>query len=320
MALRIVRAATGRSKVLKFTGHFHGWHDFVMPGAYQPYDGSAPAGVPEVVNSATVVVDPNDPALVEAALKADPDIGAVIVEPTGGHWGVVPVRGPFLHALRELCDKYDRVFIMDEVITGFRVSPGGAQSHYGVKPDLTTMAKILAGGLPGGAVGGKASLLNHIEFRPGKPKIRHPGTYNGNPLSAAAGISALRRVATGEPTRQANEASAKLKNDLNAMFARRDFSWVCYGDFSLLHLLPDYDGPRPDHPDFIPYGGAVHKLDGPKNPKRTHAFRQAMLLNGVDLPGLGMFLTACHTDTDIQLTVGAIERSIDMLRADGLDG
>jgi glutamate-1-semialdehyde 2,1-aminomutase len=319
MALRIVRAATGRTKVLKFTGHFHGWHDFVMPGAYQPYDGSPPLGVADPVMSDTVVIDPNDPAAVEKAFRDDPAIGAVIIEPTGGHWGVVPVRGPFLHALRELCDKYDRVFIMDEVITGFRVSPGGAQAHYGVKPDLTTMAKILAGGLPGGAVGGKAELMNEIEFRPGKPKIRHPGTYNGNPLSAAAGISALKRVATGEPSRIANEAATKLKRSLNDMFSRQNINWCCYGDFSLLHLMPDYNGPRPESDDFIPYDGTVRKLDAAKNPKRIHAFRQAMLLNGVDLPGTGMFLTACHSADDIAKTVDAVGKSIAMLRDDGLD-
>ena len=161
-------------------------------------------------------------------------------------------------------------------------------------------------------------MLAHIEFRSGKPKIRHPGTYNANPLSAAAGISALERVATGKPTRDANEAASKLKRQLNEMFAARDFDWVCYGDFSLLHLLPDYKGPRPDNDDFIPHDGSVAKLDGDKNAGRTHSFRQAMLLNGMDLPGLGLFLTACHTKQDIEKTVAATERAIVALRANGI--
>ncbi len=314
MALRIVRAATGKQKILKFTGHFHGWHDFVMLSAYSPYDGAPVLGVPESVSANTIVIDPNDAAAVERTLRDDPQIGGVILEPTGGHWGKVPIRGPFLHALRELCDKYQRVLIFDEVITGFRVSPGGAQAHCGIKPDLTTMAKIVAGGLPGGCLGGRADLLANIEFRPGKPKVRHPGTYNANPLSAAAGISALERVATGKPTQLANEAATLLKGRLNEMFAQRDFDWVCYGDFSLLHLLPDYRGPRPESDDFIPYDGSVAKLDGDKKTGRTHSFRQAMLLNGVDLPGMGMFLTACHSNSDIEKTVNAVEKSIQMLR------
>jgi glutamate-1-semialdehyde 2,1-aminomutase len=320
MALRLVRSATGKPKVLKFTGHFHGWHDFVMPAAYQPYDGSIPPGIPDPVAANTVVIDPNDPARVEEALRNDPDIGAVILEPTGGHWGIVPVRGPFLHALRELCTKYNRILIFDEVITGFRISSGGAQVHFGIKPDLTTMAKILAGGLPGGCLGGRADLMEQIAFRPGKPKLRHPGTYNANPVCAAAGIAALKRVATGEPPRLANEAATTLKRSLNEMFARRGWPWVCYGDFSMLHLLPDYHGPRPNDDDFIPYDGSVQKLDAAKNPKRTFAFRMAMLLNGVDLPGMGLFLTACHTSSDIAKTVQAAERAVEWLRKEGLDG
>src|SRR5687767_4773478 len=106
MALRLVRIVTGRPKVLKFTGHFHGWHDFVMPAAYQPYDGSAVPGVPDPVAQNTVVLPPNDLNRVEQALKSDPQIGCVILEPTGGHWGVVPIRGAFLKGLRELTTKY----------------------------------------------------------------------------------------------------------------------------------------------------------------------------------------------------------------------
>src|SRR5205085_10234746 len=129
----------------------------------------------------------------------DPRIGCVILEATGGHFGAVPVRGDFLRSLRELTTRYGRLLIFDEVISGFRVSPGGAQAFYGVTPDLTALAKILAGGLPGGCVAGRADVLAFIEPRAGKPKMKHPGTYNANPLSAAAGIAALKRVASGEP-------------------------------------------------------------------------------------------------------------------------
>lgn len=317
MALRLARMATGKPKVLKFVGHFHGWHDFVMPSAYGPYDGSAVPGIPDPVSVNTVVVLPNQPDLVEQALKSDDQIGAVIIEPTGGHWGKVPVRGEFIHALRDLTTKFNRLFIMDEVITGFRVSPGGAQSQFDVKPDLTTLAKILAGGLPGGAVAGRKDLLDQIEVRPGKPKMRHPGTYNGNPVCAAAGVTALKRVATGQPTTKANDAAVELRRRFNELFAKRDWPWVSYGDYSLVHLLPDYHGPRPTTDDFVPHNGAVEKLDGDKNAKRTFAFRQAMLLNGVDLPGFGMFLTACHDTADIVKTVQAVGQAIEMLQADG---
>jgi glutamate-1-semialdehyde 2,1-aminomutase len=313
MALRLVRITTGRPKVLKFQGHFHGWHDAVMPGAYQPYDGSPVPGVPAETQQYTVVLPPNDLNRVEDALKNDPQVGCVILEPTGGHWGLVPIRGAFLRGLRELTTKYDRILIFDEVITGFRVSPGGAQAHYGVTPDLTALAKILAGGLPGGCVAGRADVLAAIEWRPGRPKMNHPGTFNANPLSAAAGITALRRVATGQPCERSNRLGALLRKRLNETFAERDLPLCAYGDFSLVHLVFDYHGPRPAGDDFIPYDGSVGQLDAAKDVKKLHAFRQAMLLNGVDLPGKGMFLTCEHTEADVEKTVAAAAAAVEMV-------
>jgi len=317
MALRLVRIFTGRPRVLKFAGHFHGWNDFLIPGADTPHDAAVP-GIPAEVTANTVIIPPNDLDAVERALRGDPQIGCVILEPTGGHWGQVPVRGPFLKGLRELTTRYDRLLIFDEVITGFRVSPGGAQGHYGIKPDLTTMAKILAGGLPGGCVGGRADILASLEFRPGKPKMRHPGTFNANPLSAAAGITTLQIVSAGEANQQANAAGQQLRQRLNALFAKRGDAWIAYGEFSGFRLLPGYQGPRPASDDFIPYGGAVDKLDGGGNPRLAHAFRQGMLLHGVDLPGLSGMTTAAHTETDIEQTLAAVAGTLDLLREEGL--
>ena len=140
-------------------------------------------------------------------------IGCVILEPTGGHFGAVPVRGEFLQGpARDHDASIGRLLIFDEVISGFRVHPGGAQGLYGVKPDLTTLAKILAGGLPGGCLAGRADILAALEFRPGKPKMKHPGTFNANPLSAAAGVATLalrRRRASraARPTRWADSSA-----------------------------------------------------------------------------------------------------------------
>jgi glutamate-1-semialdehyde 2,1-aminomutase len=306
MALRLARIFTGRPRVLKFAGHFHGWHDFVIRAADPPYDGSPVPGVPPEVAGDTVVVPPNDPAAVEQALTDDPQIGCVILEPTGGHFGAVPLRGPFLAALRELTARLGRLLIFDEVITGFRVHPGGAQGHYGVTPDLTTLAKVLAGGLPGGCLAGRADVLDALAFRPGKPKMKHPGTFNANPLSAAAGAATLELVATGEPCRRANDTARLLRRRLNAMLAERGADWVAYGEFSGFKLLPGYTGPRPDGDDFIPHSGALDKLDGPKNARLVQAFRRAMLLHGVDLPGLSGMTTAAHTEADVERTVAAV--------------
>lgn len=318
MALRLARMFTERPKFLKFAGHFHGWHDAVVVGSDPPYDTLDVPGVAASVAANTVVIPPNDLDLLERTLKGDSQIGAVILEPTGGHWGAVPIRGPFLKSLRELTTRHGQLLIFDEVITGFRVAPGGAQAKYGITPDLTTLAKILAGGLPGGALVGRADILAQIDFRPGKPKMRHPGTYNGNPLSSAAGIAALTHVATGEPTRQANESARVLRNRLNAMFTARRWPWLAYVDFAMFRLLPNYDGPRPhealgDDDGLIPYRGDLNRLDGPTDANFRHRFRQAMLLNGVDMPGLGGWLMACHGEKEIASTVEAVAKAIEML-------
>jgi glutamate-1-semialdehyde 2,1-aminomutase len=317
MALRLSRMYTGRPKVLKFAGHFHGWNDFLIPAADPPYDTPTPGIMPEVAGT-TVVVPPNDLDVVERTLKSDPQIGCVFLEPTGGHWGAVPIRGEFLRGLRDVTTRHDRLLIFDEVITGFRVHPGGAQGHYGITPDLTTLAKILAGGLPGGCVAGREDILAAIEFRPGKPKMKHPGTFNANPLSAAAGTTTLRLVASGEPCRRANETAKLLRQKLNALFVRRNASWVAYGEFSGFRLLSGYQGPRPTGDEFIPYGGALDKLDGPKNNQLVQAFRRAMLLHGVDVPGLSGMTTAKHTEADVDKTVAAVDAALEILQAEGL--
>ncbi len=323
MALRLSRLYTGRPKFLKFQGHFHGWHDYVVASADPPYEATTVPGIPESVSANAVVIPPNDLNLVEEALKKDAEIGAVILEPTGGHWGAVPIRGAFLQGLRELCTRHNRLLIFDEVITGFRVSPGGAQAYYGVTPDLTPMAKILAGGLPGGCLAGRADILAFIEPRPGKPKMKHPGTYNANPLSAAAGVAVLKKVAAGEPCRLANAAGLSLRNHLNSMFARRDWPWVAYGDFSMVRVLPHYRGERPkpaagENDGFIPFAGDLNALDGPKNSRLLNALRQAMLLNGVDFWGFAGMTSCEHSDEVIAHTVKAMEASIEAITHEGL--
>ncbi len=319
MALRLARHFTGQPRVLKFAGHFHGWHDFLVPAADAPFDGiPLPPGIHPDVARHTVIVPPNDLDAVDRVLQNDESIGCVILEPTGGHWGAVPIRGPFLQGLREITRNRDRLLIFDEVITGFRVAPGGAQQHYGVTPDLTTLAKVLAGGLPGGCLAGRADILAGLEFRPGKPKIKHPGTFNANPLSAAAGIAALELVATGEPCRQANRIGQLLRRQLNALFARRGLDWIAYGEFSWFRLLPGYQGPRPDSDDFLPYGGAFDKLEVSHPARLVHSFRIGMLLNGVDLPTLGGLVSAAHTEADVEAAVQAVANTIELLKEEGI--
>jgi glutamate-1-semialdehyde 2,1-aminomutase len=320
MALRISRIVSGRRKVLKFAGHFHGWHDLLIPAADPPYDTGdySMPGITAGVLGDLVVVPPNDLAALERAID-EHQPACVIFEGTGGHWGLVPMRGPFIRGLRELTARKKVILIMDEVITGFRVAPGGAQEHYDVTPDLTTMAKVLAGGLPGGCLAGRADLMSalEVENRWGK-KMKHPGTYNGNPLSAAAGVAALKVVADGDMCRIANDMGLRLRTGLNEIFEQKEVDWVCFGEFSGATIAPEYSGPRPDSDNWIPYGNSVEKLDRKIDSKLTHAFRCALLVGGVDFFGWRAMLSGTHTADDINRTVAAVSQAIDLMRDDGL--
>src|SRR5438093_475037 len=164
LAMRVARAATGRTKILKFTGHFHGWHDGAVAAVNPPYEVPMSAGIPGATLDQVVICPPNDIKSVEVALQRG-DVAAVILEPAGGQSGTTPTIPGYLQELRSLTTKHGVVLIFDEVITGFRYAPGGAQAYFGVTPDLTTLAKIVAGGLPGGALCGRRELMSMLTFR-----------------------------------------------------------------------------------------------------------------------------------------------------------
>jgi glutamate-1-semialdehyde 2,1-aminomutase len=192
-AARLARAATGRTKVIKFRGGYHGHADTFLveagSGAATIGVPSSP-GVPSGTAGDTLVAEYNDVGSVEALIEANTNsVACVIVEPVAGNMGCVPPAAGFLEGLRELCTRAGAVLIFDEVMTGFRIAPGGAQQHYGVLPDLTTMGKVLGGGLPVGAYGGREDLMRQVA--PDGP-VYQAGTLSGNPLATAAGIAALR--------------------------------------------------------------------------------------------------------------------------------
>ncbi|HET6324566.1 MAG TPA: aminotransferase class III-fold pyridoxal phosphate-dependent enzyme [Planctomycetaceae bacterium] len=320
MALRVARIATGRAKVIKFMGHFHGWHDALLPAAEPPHDNPdyPTPGVTDGVVGDLVLVPPNDLAAVARAID-EHQPACVIHEGNGAHWGVVPAEPDFLRRLRKLASEKQVLLILDEVITGFRVAPGGFQEICGIEPDLSTFAKVLAGGLPGGCLAGRADIMEVLAFnnRFGQ-KMKHPGTYNGNPLSAAAGCAALSIVATGEPCRAANESARMLRRSLNELFERKGVNWVSYGRYSAVKILPEYEGPRPHDDDFVPYGNDYRKLDRKLDPTLSHAIRCALLLGGVDWMGWSGSTSAAHSSNDLERTVGAFSHAIDLLRGDGL--
>ena len=219
-ALRLARAVTRRSRVLKFAGCYHGHADSFLAEAgsgLATLGIAASPGVPTAVAEETVVVDYNDADLAAAAVERHAeDLAAVFVEPVAGNMGCVPPVPGFLDALRALCDASGALLVFDEVITGFRVGRGGAQGRFGVAPDLTVLGKIVGGGLPLAAFGGRAELMSRLAPA---GDVYQAGTLSGNPLATAAGISVLRRLRDPAVYEELERRSALLEAGL-APFGR----------------------------------------------------------------------------------------------------
>jgi glutamate-1-semialdehyde 2,1-aminomutase len=321
MAVRLARSFTRRRKILRIRTHFHGWHDHMTSGYQSHFDGAPTVGVLPAVAAQVVLADPNDVDGLRATLAADPDIAAAIVEPTGGSFGMVPLSPAFLAALRELTAAHGALLIFDEVVTGFRVAPGGAQAHFGITPDLTSLAKIVAGGLPGGAVAGREDVLAALDFAAsaaaGTEKIQHPGTFNANPVSAAAGIAALDVIATTDACARANASAAALREGFNEVLAELAVPWAAYGTFSAVHLFTNPQARALRPADFDPLAIPYAELKT-KQSRSTHRLRVAMLLHGVDLNNWpGAIVSAVLSDQDVADTIDAFRDALRLLRREG---
>jgi glutamate-1-semialdehyde 2,1-aminomutase len=303
MAMRLARAFTGKEKILKIYGHFHGWHDYATIAMQPPYDEPSSRGVPKAIQETIVAVPFKNLDAMRQALDANPDIGGVIMLCGGTGSAEAGATTEYLKQVRELTSQRGIVLIFDEVVTGFRYAPGGCQEYYGVTPDLTTMAKIVAGGLPGGAIGGRSDILAMLEHRNDSQwmrlgRVSHPGTYNANPLSAAAGIACLEVVRDGAIQKKATAAADKLRSEFDAVLARRGVNGKAGGEVSLL---------------------AVHFPEAKvKGRDFLYKFRMAMQVGGVDWNGNSMIVSAVHSDTDVERTVEAFDQAVGLLQSEGV--
>ncbi len=319
LALRLARAYSGKNKVLKFEGHFHGWHDFATIGVKPPYQAPVSRGVPEEALDQILLCPPNDIGAVEKALEDG--VGTVILEPAGGTSGTIPTDRTFLHELRKATHKRGVVLIFDEVISGFRFAPGGAQEYFGVTPDLTALAKILAGGMPGGAVAGRAEIMDLIAFRGESEwdrhqRVAHAGTFNANPLAAAAGIATLERIGDGEAQRRANRMGERLREGMREAIAKTGADALVYGEGSVINY---FVGPGRVGLSAAELSSRTdHRLLQAHNMKLHHKLRVAMILNGVDIPPVHGWISAVHGEEDVALTVHAFEKALLLLQEDGL--
>ena len=313
MAIRMARAYTGKTKVILFKNHFHGWSDDLS------VDGSGLGGIPSETFNTMVVLPDNDISVVEKTLENDDDIAAVILEPTGAHMGMHALKPGFLAELREVTERHGVVLIFDEVVTGFRVSKGGAQEYYGVTPDVTTLAKIVGGGLPGGAVSGKAEIINMIQST-GDPdfdqnrRIAHNGTFNANPLSAAAGVTALELVRDTPVNETADAMGRRLKAGLNDLLGRMEVPGCASGLPGVVFLRLGVDHECDKEVCVMSHEQSATVQDA----KRMSQWNLSMLNHGIHVSGPRFLMMSVQTEQDIDETVEAAERSLTELRGAGL--
>jgi glutamate-1-semialdehyde 2,1-aminomutase len=307
-AVRLARAATRRDKIVKFAGCYHGHADGFL---IQAGSGAATFGVPDspgVTAGAardTLVARFNDLADVRARFGEHPgQVAAVIVEPVVGNMGVVAPRPGFLEGLRAVCSEHGALLVFDEVMTGFRVARGGAQERYGVSPDLTTLGKIIGGGLPVGAYGGRRDLMSLVA--PAGP-VYQAGTLSGNPLAMAAGLATLRAIeADADLYRRIDARAAALEDGLAEAIRRGGHA--CHvarvGSMWTLFMTPD---PVAD------WDGAARS-----DTERYGRFFRALLARGVALAPAqfeACFVSAAHTDADVAATVTACREALEESRA-----
>jgi glutamate-1-semialdehyde 2,1-aminomutase len=298
-AVRLARGATGRKRLVKVEGGYHGHADSFLVGA-----GSGLAtlgiagspGVPEEVAALTTVIPYNDAAALEEAFRRFPgEIAALILEPLSANMGVVPPKPGYLAAARETTRRHGALLVFDEVISGFRIAAGGAQELYGVTPDLTTLGKIVGGGLPVGAYGGSRDLMG--KMAPSGP-VYQAGTLSGNPLAMSAGIAMLRQIASHPPYAELEQKGARLEELLRETIAARgvgDRVWLS----RVGSLLTLFFGPGPMS-DFT----EVKRSDTKRYAKFFHGMRE----RGVFLPPAqfeAWFVSTAHTDADLRRTARA---------------
>ncbi|SUT87980.1 glutamate-1-semialdehyde aminotransferase [Actinobacillus ureae] len=301
-AIRLARGYTGRDKIIKFEGCYHGHSDSLLvkagSGALTLGQPSGP-GVPADFAKHTLTCTYNDLDSVKTAFEQYPnEIASLIVEPVAGNMNCIPPKNDFLKGLRALCDQYGAVFIIDEVMTGFRVALGGAQAYYDVKPDLTTLGKIIGGGMPVGAFGGKKEIMEYIA--PTGP-VYQAGTLSGNPIAMAAGLACLTELSKAGNEEKLAAQTKTLTEGLKALAAKHNVPLTVQYVGGMFGLFFTEQAEINNFQD-------VMKCDAAK----FNRFFHLMLEQGVYLAPSAFeagFMSLAHSDEDIQATLAAADKA-----------
>jgi glutamate-1-semialdehyde 2,1-aminomutase len=320
LAIRIARAFTGRSKLIRVRTHYHGWHDFAVSGYNNHFDGSPAPGVLSEIARNTILVTPNDVDDLRRAIDIHrTDAAALLLEPLGSHFGIIPTTDTYLKAAAALAQENDIAVVLDEVISAFRVGPSGMQGLLGLRPDLTCMGKVAAGGLPGGIVCGSERLMAVLSrqasaTRGAHRKVLHQGTFTGNPVTAAAAIVTIDEVVTNSLAEHSTALGEITRTQLNQLFTRMGISWRAYGRFSGFHILPDAPDSTPNDIATLPW-----ERYAARSAPLLQSLRMALILEGVDIGSRGTgFLSGIHQNDDVNCLLAAFERALLRLRRETL--
>jgi len=289
-ATRLARAYTGRSKIVKFEGGWHGGYDALHVGVKYPFDIPESAGLTSGALQDTILALFNDLEAVRKKLKGE-DIAAILIEPVLGAGGGIPAEKEFLRGLRELCDERGVLLIFDEVITGFRLAPGGGQQYYGVTPDITIFGKILGGGFPIGAFCGRRDVMERLDtLIYERPRFCfHGGTFSANPISMTAGLATLKLLEDGQLINKMNKVGEKIRQRIKDIFEVRGVDVKVTGAGSLFGAHFTKEG--------VKDARAVFNADR----KKLIEYHLYMIANGVFfLPTHIGALSTAHSEDDTQ--------------------
>lgn len=296
-ATRLARAVTGRDLVCKFAGGWHGGYDALHAGVKQPFDLQESGGLTKGALQDTAVLPYNEVEPVRQRLKKD-KVAAVFVEPVMGSGGCIPAQTEFLKELRELCTDNGTLLIFDEIITGFRLAPGGGQQFFGVKPDIALLGKILGGGFPIGAIAASTEVMQHMNpLHYPRPKFAfHGGTFTGNPLTMTAGLATLKALEDGTLINRLNKRGDHVRRELKDIFEKKKMEVQVSGVSSLWHT----------HFTKEKLLGAVSVT--PADKEKLVRYHMHLIENGVFLlPGKAGGLSSTHTVAHLEKLLSQTE-------------
>ena len=324
LAVRLARAYTGKNKIIKFRGHWHGGFPEGFIAVASPFDVPYSKGITEATRGDVLLANQNSSDDVRRLIETN-EVACVLMEPSGAHTAIMPSQLGFVEKVRQVTEEKGVILIFDEVLSGFRFAPGGLQEVLSVTPDLATLGKGLGGGFPVSAVVGKKEILGQLDFTEDPrhdryERVRCQGSHSGMPLALAAAVATLEILKTGEVHAYLNRLGAQLKKGMNEQVKKHNIPGCIWGRYGMVRYFLNHDCPQLGKCDFINCTYPDHeKIDAGMEPSLRHNLFLALLLNGISPVRLGwFFVSRAHSEQDIEKTVDAFDYCLARVKREGI--